>query len=95
MTDPIDVAGMIERLRSSTAEWDLRMDRDLAHRVCQEAADALAALERENAALREDRERAVAEEREACAKEVEELNSFDEYDPGKSAAWAIRARGQR
>ena len=33
-------------------------------------------------------------EREACAKVCEELNAWNEDDPGSSAAAAIRARGQ-
>ncbi len=35
----------------------------------------------------------VANEREACAKVCEELNAWNEDDPGSSAAAAIRARG--
>jgi isopropylmalate/homocitrate/citramalate synthase len=39
--------------------------------------------------------RLVAErEREACAKVCEELDAWNEDDPGSSAAAAIRARGQ-
>jgi hypothetical protein len=38
---------------------------------------------------------AVAEhEREQCAKVCEELDAWNEDDPGSSAATAIRARGQ-
>ena len=37
---------------------------------------------------------AVAVEREACAKVCEELDAWNEDDPGSSAAAAIRARGQ-
>ena len=36
----------------------------------------------------------VAAEREACAKLCEELDAWNEDDPGSSAAAAIRARGQ-
>jgi hypothetical protein len=36
----------------------------------------------------------AAAEREACAKVCEELNAWNEDDPGSSAAAAIRARGQ-
>jgi hypothetical protein len=36
----------------------------------------------------------TAAEREACAKVCEELNAWNEDDPGSSAAAAIRARGQ-
>lgn len=36
----------------------------------------------------------AATEREACAKVCEDLDGFDEDDPGSSAASAIRARGQ-
>lgn len=39
--------------------------------------------------------KAVEEEREACARTVEELIAFNEDDPGSSAAKAIRARGQK
>ena len=37
---------------------------------------------------------AKAEEREACAKVCEDLDAWDEDDPGRSASRAIRARGQ-
>jgi hypothetical protein len=36
----------------------------------------------------------AAAEREACAKVCEELDAWNEDDPGSSAAAAIRARGQ-
>jgi len=36
----------------------------------------------------------AAAEREACAKVCEELDAWNEDDPGSSAATAIRARGQ-
>jgi hypothetical protein len=36
----------------------------------------------------------AAAEREACAKVCEELNAWNEDDPGSSAAAAIRARGK-
>ena len=38
--------------------------------------------------------RALEAEREACAKVCEELDAWNEDDPGSSAAVAIRARGQ-
>ena len=37
---------------------------------------------------------AVEAEREACAKMCEDLEVFNEDEPGRSAANAIRARGQ-
>jgi hypothetical protein len=39
--------------------------------------------------------RALEAEREACAKVCEELDAWNEDDPGSSAAAAIRARGQK
>jgi hypothetical protein len=39
-------------------------------------------------------ERVVAEEREACAKIVEDLEAWNMDDPSSTAAKAIRARGQ-
>ena len=57
MSDKIDVAGLVERLHKMRKEsWIRPTSLMNVRELLREAADALAALERENAALREDRE---------------------------------------